>query len=174
MLINNRKESLNFFNSLAEESFYDDLTRPDTKWKVAQISNITFYVNTLKNAPLGAGASLPSYITNNHGLANVSGDDNLCFFRCLAVHQGADRRRCKREAKKLFNDYCVYFNVVPNTFVGVNLSDFVDLEDFFKIYLVYELKIVTITVTQKFVKPQFVIFFQGVFIKTHRQYSKNL
>ena len=40
----------------------------------------SFYVNTLKDAPLGAGASLPDYITNNHGLANASGNDNLCFF----------------------------------------------------------------------------------------------
>ena len=99
LLINNRKELLNFLNSLAEESFYNGLTRPDTKWKVVQISNITFYANSLKDAPLGAGASLPSYITNNHGLANVSGNDNLCFFRCLAIHQGADRRWYKREAK---------------------------------------------------------------------------
>ena len=141
LLINNRKDLLNFFNSLAEESFYDVLTRPDTKWKVVQISNITFYANSLKDAPLGAGASLPSYIRNNHGLANVSGDNNLCFFRCLAVHRGTDRRRCEREAKKLFNDYCMHFNIVPNTFVGVNLSDFIDLEHFFKINLVvYELE----------------------------------
>ena len=62
---------------MAEESFYNGLTHPDTKWKVVQISNITFYVNNLKDAPLGAGAPLPDYITNNHGLANVSGDDSL-------------------------------------------------------------------------------------------------
>ena len=93
-----------------------------------QITNITFYVNTLKDAPLGAGASLPDYITNNHELAKVSGDDNLCFLRCLAVYQGANRHWCKREAKKLFNYCCVYFNIFPNDFVGVNLFDFVGLE----------------------------------------------
>ena len=37
-------------------------------------------MNSLKDALLGAGASLPDYITNNHGLANVSGDDNFGFF----------------------------------------------------------------------------------------------
>ena len=64
-------------------------------------ANITFYANSLKDAPLGAGASLPSYITNNHGLANISGNDNLCFFRRLAVHRGSGRWwwRCGREAK---------------------------------------------------------------------------
>ena len=144
LLINNKKDLINFLNSLAEESFYDGLTRPDMKWKVVQISNITFYANSLKDAPLGAGASLPSYIANNHGLANVSGDDNLCFIRCLAVHRGSGRWwwwRYEHETKKLFNDYCMHFNTVPNTFVGVNLSGFIDLEDFFKINLVvYELE----------------------------------
>ena len=139
--VSNRKELLNFLNSTAEESFYDGLTLPVTKWKVVQIFNITFCVNSLKDAPLGAGAPLPDYILNNHGLANLSGNDNLGFFRCLAVYQGADRRRCEREAKKLFNDYCAHFNIVPNDFVGVNLFNFVDLEDFFKINLItYELE----------------------------------
>ena len=140
-LISNRKELLHFLNSLAEESFYDGLTRPDTKWKVVQISNITFYVNTLKDTPFGAGASLPDCITNNYRLTYVSGDDSLHFFRCSAIYQEANTRRCKREAKKLFNDYFVYFNVVPHDFVGVNLVDFVGLENFFKINLIaYELE----------------------------------
>ena len=99
------------------------------------------YVNTLKETPFGARASLPDCITKNHGLANVSGDDSLHFFRCSAVYQGANTRRCKREAKKLFNDYCVHFNVGSNDFVGVNLFDFVGLENFFKINLIaYELE----------------------------------
>ena len=98
---------------------------------MVQISNITFYVNSLKDAPLGVGTSLPDYITNTHGLANVSGGDNLCFFRCLAVYQGADRHWCEHKAKKLFNDYCAYFSIVTNDFVGVNLFHFIDLEDFF-------------------------------------------
>ena len=35
----------------------------------------------------------------------------------------------------------MHFDIVPNTFVGVNLVDFIDLEDFFKINLVvYELE----------------------------------
>ena len=78
---------------------------------------------------------------NNHGLATVSGDDSLHFFRCSAVYQRANTCRCKREAKKLLNDCCVYFNIVPNDFVGVNLFDFVGLENFFKINLIaYELE----------------------------------
>ena len=95
-----------------EESFYDGLTRSGIKWKVVQISNIIFYVNSVKDAPLGAGASLPGYMTSNHGLANLSRDDNLCFFRCLAVYQGAGRHRCEREAKKLFSRTIIVFILI--------------------------------------------------------------
>ena len=54
---------------------------------MVQIVNFTFYVNNLEGDPLEVGAP------------NVSGDDNLCLFRCLIVYQGADRGRCGREAK---------------------------------------------------------------------------
>ena len=80
LLISNRQELLDFLNSIAEESFMENITRPDTKWKVIQISNLTFYINHLQDAPLGAPIDLPDFIMNNHGLANVSAEDNLCFF----------------------------------------------------------------------------------------------
>ena len=77
LLISNCKDLMDFFNVLAEESFYDGLSRPDTKWKIVQISNITFYANNLKDAPLGARVTFPDHIKNNHRLVNVSGNSNL-------------------------------------------------------------------------------------------------
>ena len=77
---------------------------------------------------------------NNHGLRNVSAGDNLCFFRCLAVHQGANPRWCEQPAKNLFYKYCIRFGVVPAHFAGVQLFDFLHLEDFFELNLIaYEL-----------------------------------
>ena len=49
LLISNRKDLMDFLNALAEESFYDELSRPDTKWKIVQIPNITFNANNLKD-----------------------------------------------------------------------------------------------------------------------------
>ena len=139
LLISNRQELLDFLNSIAEESFMENITRPDTKWKVIQISNLTFYINHLQDAPLGAPIDLPDFIMNNHGLANVSAEDNLCFFRCLAIFRGADRRGCNLAAKQLFYEYCTHFNV--SEFSGVSLFDFVELENFYKINIVaYELE----------------------------------
>ena len=139
LLISNRQELLDFLNSIEEESFIENITRPDTKWKIIQILNLTFYINHLQDAPLGAPILLPNFIMNNHGLANVSAEDNFCFFRCLAVFRGADRRGCNRAAKQLFYEYCTYFDV--SEFSGVSLFDFVELENFYKIKIVaYELE----------------------------------
>ena len=130
-MISNRQELIQFLNALAEESFFDKINRPDTKWKVVDITNITFYVNHIKDAPLGAPVDLPDYIKNNHGLRNVSSGDNLCFFCCLAVHHGANPYRCEQPAKNLFHKYYVHFGVVPAHFAGVQLFDFFALRGFF-------------------------------------------
>ena len=130
-LISNRQELIQFLNTLAEESFSDKINRPDTKWKVIDIPNITFYVNHVKDAPLGAPIYLPDYIKNNRGLQNVSAGDHLCFFRCLAVHQGADPRWCEQPVKNLFHAYCDRFDIVPEQFAGVQLFDFLHLQNFF-------------------------------------------
>ena len=90
--------------------------------------------------PLLVPKFFPDYIKNNHGLRNVSAGDNSCFFRCLAVHRNADPRWCKQPSKNLFCAYCDHFDVVPAHFVGVQLFDFLHLEDFFELNLIaYEL-----------------------------------
>ena len=125
-LINNRQELIEFLNTLSEESFFEKINRPDSKWKVVDIPNITFYIL--------------DYIMNNHGLQNVSAGDHLCFFRCLAVHRGANPHWCEQPAKNLFRAYCTRFGVAPADFAGVRLFDFLHLEDFFELNLiVYEL-----------------------------------
>ena len=88
-LISNRQELMQFLNALAKKSFFDKTSRPDTKWRVVNISNTAFYVNHVKGAPV----DLPIYIKNNHGLRKVNAKSNLCFFHCLAVHQGANLRK---------------------------------------------------------------------------------
>ena len=139
LLISNRQELLDFLNSIAEESFIENITKPDTKWKIVQISNLNCYINHLQGAPLGAPIPLPNFIMNNRGLVNVSAEDKLCFIRCLAMFRGADRRYYNRAAKQLFYEYCTHFDV--SEFSGVSLFDFVKLENFYKINIVaYELE----------------------------------
>ena len=73
-------------------------------------------------------------------VVNVSSGDNLCFFCCLAVHRGANPHWFEKAAKSLFYKYCVHFGVVPGDFAGIQLFDFLHLEDFFELNLFpYEL-----------------------------------
>ena len=85
--------------------------------------------------------TFPDHTKNNHGLLNVSGIIIFAFFNVWLSIRGGDRHWNKRDAQKLFNNYCMNFNIVYNAFTGVYLSNFVDLEDFFNIHVVaYELK----------------------------------
>jgi hypothetical protein len=70
--------------------------RPDTKWVVHLLTNVTFYVNKINNHPIGGGVLLPAYVSNNPGLNNLTGGSHgaytgsLCFFpwnlkKCLPV-----------------------------------------------------------------------------------------
>ena len=89
--------------------------------------------------PLGGAIKLPAFIMNNRGLENVYTENNLCFFRCLAVFRGSDRHLCNRAAKELLHKYCRYFEI--NKFAGINLIDFEDLENFYQLNIVaYEVK----------------------------------
>ena len=139
MLISNETELNELLANITDESFPDFISRPDTKWRLHQITNLLFFVNHLKHAPLGAPLPLPKFIKYNRGLINVSGDDNLCFFRCLAVFKGFDNRYCETKAKELFSQYVTNFDV--GTFNGVTVDDLIVIKNFFKINVtIYTLK----------------------------------
>ena len=42
--------------------------RPNSKWVVEQVTNITFFVTKLRGHPVGRGQSLPHYIVENRGI----------------------------------------------------------------------------------------------------------
>ena len=138
-LISNRGELMNFLENIAEEDFLDNVTRPDTKWKVHRATNILFFVHKLNDTPLSTNIQLPDYIKLNRGPVNVKGDDKLCFFRCLAVFKGSDPRWCDTTCKELYNLYNP--DVRTEVYKGVKFSDFPQIEDLFKINVViYELE----------------------------------
>jgi hypothetical protein len=58
------------------------------------LTNVTFYISKLFDHPIGARVVLPNHILKNKAVVALVGGsngpytDNLCFFRCLAVHRG--------------------------------------------------------------------------------------
>ena len=150
VLISNRHDLVNFLNALSEEDFMETLTGPDTKWQIVDITNITFYVTKLQDVALGAPIDLPDNVKFNSGLINFSDQNHLCFFRCLAVFKGAGTRCYEMAAKRLFNNFCLHFQISFQDFKGINLFDFPELEDFFQInFIVSELDGTTAKLVQK-------------------------
>ena len=76
VLISNEAELNEFLAQIADENFLDSVSRPDTKWRLYQNTNLLFFVSHLKQAPLGASLPLPNFVKYNRGLINVSGDEN--------------------------------------------------------------------------------------------------
>ena len=138
VLISNEAKLNKFLAQIADEDFLDSASHPDTKWRLYQITNLLFFVNHLKQAPLGAPLPHPDFVKYNRGLINVSGDENQCFFRCLAVFKGVNVRRCKTKTRELFTQYAMIFDV--HNFNGITIEDLIPIEDLFKVNVsIYQL-----------------------------------
>ena len=48
---------------------------------------------------------------------------------------GKTYHNCNRKAKELFDEYCDHFQVKPKTFEGIELTDFLQLENFYEVQL---------------------------------------
>ena len=138
VLISNEAELNEFLAKIADVDLPDFVSRSNTKWRLHQITNLLFFVNYFKHAPLGAPLPLPNFIKHNRGLINVSRDQNMCFFRCFAIFKGADKKRCETKAKELFAHYAMNFEV--HGFSGVTIDDLIPIEDLFKVNIfIYQL-----------------------------------
>jgi hypothetical protein len=107
---------------------------------------VTFYVNKLFDHPIGARVVVPDFFLRNQGLVClVSGyhgpyGNNLCFFRCLAVHRGTpDVKALDVPAKTYYHQYLQHQDMTPVDLKGVMLVDLVVLEQLFNlnVYIVY-------------------------------------
>ena len=131
--ISNSNELEEFLRKIAAEDFLENFNRPDTMWKLLQITNFVFYLNHLADAPLSGPVELPDFLTHNRGVVNHTTNDNLCFFRCLSTFRGTDKKRCEQDAKQLFTGYCKHFYIDPDQIQGVLLIDFPEIEDFLRL-----------------------------------------
>ena len=117
------------------------INRPDTKWFVLVVCQVSLYINRLKDHPIGrqrCGHSTPRFIAKNKGLDNLTtnlrGDDNLCLFRCLAKHMGKDDDKAAYLCRK------AGFN--PFLFKGLGLDELYIVERKFSIQIwVYQLEL---------------------------------
>ncbi|MES9993656.1 MAG: C2H2-type zinc finger protein, partial [Candidatus Thiodiazotropha sp.] len=119
--------------------------RPDTKWIPVLVTNVRFPVWST-HYPIGQGR-LPDYLLKKDSLYPLvknrqTGklyDDNLCAFRCLALHRGHDIKSVERPAHTLYRQWMA--NKEEAEFGGLTFDEFPEFERHFGVNLeVYSLE----------------------------------
>ena len=121
--------------------------RPNSDWVCELVTNVTFFINRIIHHPIGCvGVNLPDYVKHNKAVVGLEKDhhrnaiyrDNLCLFRCLALHQGCDVRRLEATVATL---YAKYTDTPVRDFAGVTLDELDEVETTFKTnVVVYKLE----------------------------------
>ena len=114
--------------------------RPNSKWIVDPVTNVTWFVTKLCDHPIGRGKYLPGYIMDNSGIIPLDRniqrgkpyEANLCFFRCLSLHNGCHTKNLERDTKYYYEKYREV-DLAKKKFRRVKLSQLDELE---KLYLV--------------------------------------
>ena len=144
-LITNRADFESFQERIQEPDLLNWAVsqRPNSDWICEMVTNVTFFVNKILQHPIGCvDVVLPDYVKRNKAIVglvkdhyrNATYNDNLCLFRCLALHLG-------REAAAL---YAEYTNTPVHAFVGVTLEDLSKIEATFDVnVVVYKLDEIT-------------------------------
>jgi hypothetical protein len=130
-----------FKNLLEKIRQYDILEyarqqRPDTKWMVYIVSNMSVYINAVADHPIGSPVILPDYIRKNKAILGLITenrsqkpyDDKLCLFRCIALALGYTERNFKKMVDRLVSQY-------PKGKDGVTLGELSKLEKLFKVQI---------------------------------------
>ena len=130
--------------------------RPNSKWVMDLMTNVTLFVWKIQDHPIGRGSHLPGYIAENHGIAPLDCNhktgkpyqDNL-FFRCLALHNGCQTKKLERHSKHYYEQYRGA-SLAKKKFHGVKLSQLDELEKLFKV----SIQVYSLTPTQSHGKEQ--------------------
>ena len=139
-LITNRDDFESFLERIREPDIlqWAVAQRPNSDWVCEHVTNATFFLNRIVDHPIGCvGIVLPPLIKRNKSIIGLETDgngrpyiDNLCLFRCLALHLG-------REAAAL---YAEYTDTPVRHFAGVTLDELDKVETTFDVNVcVYKL-----------------------------------
>ena len=147
-LITNRGDFDRFLARIQESDIlqWAIAQRPNSDWVCEHVTNATFFLNKIVHHPIGCvGVTLPDYLKHNKAIVGLEKDshgviyrDNLCLFRCLALHQGCDVRRLETTVVTL---YAKYTDTLVHDFAGVPLDELDKVETKFKTnVVVYQLE----------------------------------
>ena len=135
-LIRNEEDFTEVLEELRENDVLEFVRqqRENTKWIVDIVTNMSIYVNPVKDHPIGAALVLPDYIKYNKGIVGLVADyktgrpfdDKLCIFRCVALALGYTRNNFKKTVDRFAELY-------PKGKEGVTLGELPKLERLFNV-----------------------------------------
>ena len=103
----------------------ESVERPNTKWVFESFFNVDLKV-VIDRQPLVGTGPLPDWLRNlAHSRAMVALDtykDNLCLWRCIAVHQGALPHRSTKAARSLAQSF-YKLKTIPTNFRKMSLDE---------------------------------------------------
>ena len=143
-LITNRGDFDRFLARIQESDIlqWAIAQRPNSDWVCEHVTNATFFLNKIIHHPIGCvGVTLPDYLKHNKAIVGLEKDhhrnatynDNLCLFRCLALHQGCDVRHLETTVVTL---YAKYTDTLVHDFAGVTIDDLSKIEATFGVNVV--------------------------------------
>ena len=142
-LIRNSSDKASFIRKLESLDLIAVISRPNSQWTIAKVTNVTFFVYKLTGTPIGSPVELPSHLANNKGLISLTKrkgkayNDKLCFFRSLSLHMGLPLDGLEGKAKELKNLFCEKGSI--KEFEGVTLDQLEEISRIFKVAInVYE------------------------------------
>ena len=109
--------------SRQEEARLANPDRPNTKWSY-ELTKSVYVKVILDRHPLFLGLGrLPDWLRNKHGVLSLDTyDDNLCLFRCIAVHWGATPKRNMRKTRELEKSFFTQRPDLRNRLTDKHLS----------------------------------------------------
>ena len=148
-LVSNREDLERLYQQIAEIDYLEWVRqqRPNSKWVVDLVTNITWFITKIRHHPIGRGKYLPGYIVDNSGITPLDrniqtgkpNEDNLCFFRCLALHNGCHTKNLERDTQYYYQQYRDA-GLSKKKFHGVKLSELDQLEKVYEVNIqVYSL-----------------------------------
>ena len=133
-------EDLNKFTRKIDElDLMNHITYPNSKFSFVRITNVSYFLTKMIKCPIGAANNFPAYLKNNRGLNSLVSyrgkpyEDQLCFFRCLALYMGANLNALERKAKELFETYLSEMKILATDFSGISLEELEDASRIFDI-----------------------------------------
>ena len=142
ILIRNSSDKAAFIKKLEGTDLVESIKRPNSQWTVVKITNATFFTFKLTGIPIGAPLELPPHLANNTGLYSLTKNrrslpykDNLCFFRCLSLHQGSPVFGLEKKTHELFEVFRekASIKLKSKEFPGITVDQLEDISRIFDV-----------------------------------------